>query len=353
MDWSDKRTVDEMKFGAAWKPTLGDIMPDHPWDDKLFIYAPPPVEQRQPDFDPVAEEAVALARWKKRMSEIPTDAAIMAWEEHHRIDLDRVRRLLWNCGVKVADDLKVLGCTGCVAHGLTLDDIKFLRIGLAGSGVGLPCFVPKTRYCLAHEVTGGLQDGQAPGIPEFVHFTETISRSLTPEEASHGKLVHEAQWADSERKAHETLAGRRLPEGWTPGLDAIPPLGSDAAVKTHLWEELEAKMAPERLAHIRAQVEAEAARIQPWTCPEHKKTLWNCRYCVAQAVVEGDLEPAYAVEDYVVEEAVEEGINAKSFTTGATPGELLTEISKADKAQAPKLVVYVRVATFTRKLSRD
>jgi hypothetical protein len=342
MDWSDNRSIDEMKFGAAWKPTLGDIMPDHPWDVSLFTYAPPPVEQRQPDFDPVADEAATLARWKKRMSEIPTDAAIAAWKATHRIDLDRVRRLLTECGVKTADDLRVLGCTGCVAHGLTIDDIKFLRIGLAGSGVGLPCFVPKTRYCLAHEVTGGLQDGQAQ---QHGGYVDTISRPLTPQESSHGQLVHEAQWADGERKAHETLVGRKLPEGWAPGLDAIPPPGTDRAEAARLGNYFDTHEVTEQ----------NSVAIQPWTCPEHKKTLWGCRYCVAQAIVEGDLEPSFVLgvtspPDLTTDPPTPGGFSITDECVGGRAG---MEIADEDAAGVDSVKLYVRVATYSRKLSRD
>ena len=321
MDWSDKRSLNEMKFGTAWKPTLADIMPQHPWDPSQFVFVPP--EQPPQGYDAETAAAEALVNWKKRMSEIPTDAAIEAWQAHHKLGLDRVRSLLEQCDVEIADDIKILGCTGCVAHGLSLDDIKFLRIGLAGSGVGLPCFVPPSKFCLAHEITGGLQEGQAQMFPDQV---ASISRELTPEEAAHGKLVHEARWSEKERRAHEMLVGHRLPEGWE----------ADDAKAERLGKHFDTVEVTEQ----------NSVAIPSWKCAEHLTTRWQCRHCVAQAVVEGALEPVFVLY-------VDHPTGTSGMTDECVGSAIQKEIAEEEASNSNSVKLYVRVATFTRKLSRD
>jgi len=350
--WVDERKIEDMSFGAELTPKLADVMKDHPWPESAFIYMPPVFtylrpENKPADFDFARDEAekqaafeawasvpdnieahraAQLADWKKRMAEIPTEEARTSWARIHEMQIERVRDALRVCRVKIADDIKRLGCTGATHYGLSLDDIKFLRMGLAGGGVGLPCFVPPTRYCLAHETTGGLQEGQTPG---YANVVESISRELTPEEAAHSKLVTEAQWSETQRGAFEKLRGRKLPEGWTKGDDLLAQVDA-----------LRAEEGPD-IQPIRL-----GATAPLWQCPEHKKTNWQCRYCVAQAVVEGEIEPMFVMY-------VDHPTGTSGMTEECAGGAVMKEIAEEDASNSNSVTLYVRVAKFTRKLSRD
>jgi hypothetical protein len=352
MDWSNKTPISEMRFGSSWEPRLIDFMKQHPWPDSDFHYGAPvftytPPKERPDNFDEAADrdawlaafeslaipanteadKALRFEQWKKMKAEFPTNEARAAWDREHASKLGKLRNLLSGCGVKVADDIIALGCTGCIVSGLSIDDIKFLRIGLAGGGVGLPCFVPPNMYCLAHEVSGGLQEGQQARYPEAI---QNLARPLTAEETSQGKLVEAAQVSDTQRDAHLALRGRKLPEGWEKTVDEIR---ADGGVDDFLAS----RRSPEE------RVEALRQQLFPWKCPEHDKTNWACRYCVAQAVVEGEIVPTYAIRP-----------ETNGFTkTGVSAFEAAAEIEYLDAAGARSVGLWARVATFTRKLSRD
>lgn len=127
----------------------------------------------------------------------------------------RVRSILKTCECVVADDIAALGCTGLAAHWGTptglLEAGKFLRLGIAGGGVGLPCFVPPTRFCLVHNTIGGLERGQVPEYPEQI---DKVSRELELAERAHLAIVNQAQQVDDDslrrttRLASNILSGR-------------------------------------------------------------------------------------------------------------------------------------------------
>lgn len=254
----------------------------------------------------------------------------------------RVRALLEKCGVAVADDINQLGCTGVVAalkepgtDTLSILAAQFLRLGLAGGGVGLPCFVPISRYCLVHETIGGLEPGQAQHHPEFV---EAVSRGLTPEE--HGKVALVEQARRRGRKdpeaAADILGGRD--ESLSEEKEETP---------TSLEQQLyEARLAAGLQATAREQAEACAFK-----CPEHSKLNWACRHCIAQAIVEGELEPVFFVTGGKPGDEVRERRQAlgEIVLGSAVEGEL----GNCDARGDTEVDVYVRVATFTRKLSRN
>lgn len=375
---SDTRPLSEFRFGLEWEPKLAEIMRRFPWSDEAFSMADPTlvckicgraagsvnhviemsvslIRQSEMvvgahDFQPSppwTEEQITASRdeWRRRMTGLPSDAAYEAWDRIHAQRRGRLDALFDKCAVKTRGDIEELGCTGCASFGLSIDDIQFLRIGLAGSGVGLPCFVPPDRYCLAHGVSGGLQDGQTARWTEHV---EKVARPLTPGEAAHDKLVTAARKSEREHGAHSLLHGHTMPAGWKAEDEEADGVEGGAQVS-----EYEAQQ--DRLSDDLAAARAAAPRelLFVWKCDEHQKTDWGCRHCIAQAVIEGELMPSYAFETFVHDEAVEGGIGGKTFGTGATPEELLAEIAEADIEKAPKFDVYVRVATFTRKLARD
>lgn len=353
-DWSDKRPIEELRFGAEWKPTVGDL------------------QAQQPGF----KEDGAV--YPLRSGDPPTDEVLALWKETHKNALTAVRAILDACGCTIADDIVALGCTG-VAHKLPgevptalakkcgfslfgsssaryddgktadraspiVDIVRFLRMGLGGSGIGLPCYVPADRYCCAHEVSGGLQDGQAQYYPDEVNV---ISRELFPEERAQMELTDHAKRAE-EREAADVLAGRKLPEGWLRDstCTCVQKLANCPKCKTGVYalvaasqDLLEAGLADAQAGRV---APVSASVLQSWECPEHKETMWACRYCVAHAIVEGDLVPTLAVRPAV-----------GGFTkAGVSAREAMEEVAYLDMAGAARVDLYVLAATFTRKLAR-
>ena len=222
---------------------------------------------------------------------------------------DRVREMLDANGVRIADDINRLGCTGAVAlH--SVEDAQMLRMGLAGGGVGLPCFVPSDRFCLVHNTIGGLETGQKQYHEENV---DRISRELTAQEQGRVILVNAARKAG--RKDANAAA------------DILMGLDGGAVVEE---ETLRSGAVP--------------AGGEAWECSEHRKTVWSCRYCVAQALVEGQLTPPFLLhETYAAE-------NKYIFSSGDNVIDVLDD---SDDSGAASGDLYVRVATFRRKLARD
>lgn len=361
-DWTDKRPIEELNFGSEWEPKLIHFMEQHSWSDSAYTFVKP--EGMKPEDVTEEFKASQLAMWKRRMAGIPTEEALKAWKDSHALKVDAVRAILKACGCVIAEDIKKLGCTGVAAHHEAVSKIvlgehktlsigtllkigpsdhfsvaviRFLRIGLAGSGVGLPCFVPPERYCHGHEVIGGLQDKQEQF---YVAEINNISRDLRSEERAHNELIREAQHASEERSASDVLRGRRMPEGWLredfdsgEAMFPVSPMTSAAASSMPDVAGAARVQLPQREVTPRASVR--------WQCPEHDEPNWKCRYCVAQMIVEGPLEPAYVLE---------------------TPGVLIQFSAAADVDRyiadhndrgVACIDVYVSAATFRRKLARD
>lgn len=118
---------------------------------------------------------------------------------------ERVRAILAGCGCKTVGDIATLGCTGIVHHGYTQADAQFVREKVAGSGVGLTCFVPPDRYCLVHETVGGLQEGQAAR-----YDSTSISRELTAAERAKFAFVEHARRVVGPTSAARMAAVRDL-----------------------------------------------------------------------------------------------------------------------------------------------
>lgn len=352
------KKISDMKFGLEWEPKLAEIMLRYPWQDSEFSMADPTqvcktcgrapgsVNHRielsvslirdsemvagahgfEPS-PPFNEGQITAARedWRRRMAGLPTNEALVIWHGIHALNLSRLTALLvGSCKAKTSDDIEALGCTGCAANGLSIEDAQFIRLGLAGSGVGLPCFVPSDRYCLVHGVSGGLQDGQSQ---QHAAFVESISRPLTAGEAGHDKLVLAARKSEREHGAHSVLHGHTMPKGWQE---------IEGGAETESFEQA--------VEGLRAEggidVAPRTRDLFMWACDEHAETDWTCRHCVAQAVVEGELMPVCSVTNG------EKGIPFRVSDVEA-------EIASLDSGGAVKIEVYVRAATFTRKLSRD
>ena len=238
-----------------------------------------------------------------------------------------VREMLHKCGVTVAHEIEELGCTGASAKGLAMTEIVELRMGLAGGGVGLTCFVPPTRYCLAHSTIGGLQVGQASRFPEEV---VKVSRELSPRERGHVEVV----------EASRRVRGGDMSERLMKTADALS--GRDLPLGVEL-EDGEEELEEEESTHSSTKMSLRETGVPfdplVWACPEHRVPVWACRYCIAQMIVEGPLEPKF-----VVREAGQLAVAVDDVS--ATLDELTTKgVAGAD--------LYARVATFSRKLARD
>jgi hypothetical protein len=271
-------------------------------------------------------------------------------EEHDAAEranvANRVRSILQACAVRVADDIAKLGCTGVMANAAAVVNVagmeprvpdlsysaqhaaQFLRIGLAGGGVGLPCFVPITRYCLVHETIGGLEPGQLQMYPEYA---DAISRELTPPEKARVALIEQARQRGRKDpdKAVDILAGR------------------DIAAEEAIQHALTDEQPKADVLHIPA-----APVAAEWVCPDHKELNYQCRYCVAQAVVEGPLVPVCAVMLGTCD--LSAGIAASSVPAGDIVRDVDPYLAGLDSEKLyTAAAVFVRVAKFTRKLSRE
>ena len=238
-----------------------------------------------------------------------------------------VRNYLEDAGCVMASDIEKLGCTGVVKreveasmqdeetrHKAAVTSGTRLRLGLAGSGVGLPCFVPSTRFCLIHNTIGGLERGQEQHHTDYV---ELISRALTAEEEAKTIVMQAASKMKSVGELNDLVAGRS-------------PLDVDGDDE-----------APYR--------STSAVRPKPWKCPEHEETVWSCRYCLAQAIVEGSLDPVLAVSSGRGGVAAEgQVLGERTAGTGMT-----TVLDVCSQRGDDTTEVFVRAALFTRKLARS
>jgi hypothetical protein len=240
------------------------------------------------------------------------------------------RALLNRCGVQVAHEIETLGCTGARSYGLSIDEITSLRLGLAGGGVGLPCFVAPDRFCLAHNTIGGLQNEQKARYPQMVG---EISRELTPQEAG------QVAYTEAVRRTGKGGVGEQMAtaQGAFSGFGELPRGAEMIEGEPSSRDELHEQMM--------GGVVTPAAK--PFTCPEHTKLTWSCRFCVAQAIVEGELEPTFAVHF----PDVEIGAQALKVIVSLTPDETQNEIDAADMDGAEVVEVYALVKTLTRKLA--
>lgn len=169
-------------------------------------------------------------------------------EDNRVEEANWTRQMLSACGVKIAEDISKLGCTGVMrllppsicqrSVFEVIEDAKRVRLGMVGSECPLPCFISPDRYCLIHGTIGGLQEGQQPYHTVFIAIT---SRELTPEERGFVK-----------RDAKET-----------------------------------------------------------WTCPEHTATFWPCRLCVTAEIARSELEHVFVLGQ-VVENGPTQGVVYKS-----------------------------------------
>lgn len=227
-----------------------------------------------------------------------------------------VRSQFRGFGVKTAQDIVDLGCTGLglkIAEQRSNDKVlqvaRFIREHMAGSICGLPCYVPPDRFCLVHNTIGGLQlQGNVDGVQQNPHpeGVALCSRELTDEEKKHAAVVQKKIDEHAKRLAGEV----------------------DAAVTADEHEQ------PEPLRDRGMPLFAGLR------CPEHTEPIWRCRFCLAAAVIAGDFEPMTVIR------AIDEA-GKGAFADGDKLDSML-----ADAAHA-SVELYVRTAIWQRKLVRE
>jgi hypothetical protein len=243
-----------------------------------------------------------------------------------------VRAALTRVGARVAAHIAEIGCTGCHVGGLAIPDIRRLRLGVGGSGVGLTCYVPPTRYCYAHETIGGYEDGKDNTTsPAGDDTVRAISRALTPEEKIQVKIIDRVRnlprSPERADRAAEILSGRDrtfLEEVLDEDATAVSPLPLP--------------MPPPASASASA---SPAAPEGSWRCAEHSKPFWPCRYCIAAGIVHGNLEPKALLvwADGDESEQVE-------------PTEIDARVAQLGQGETA-IALYVRAARWSRRLALE
>lgn len=288
------------------------------------------------------------------------------------------------CGLTTAQQILDWGCTGFSSQGLSIEDVQKVRAGLAGSGVGLTCFVGPDRFCLVHNVIGGLQEGQEQRHP---HTVAQISRDLTPEERSHVAVMETARRADK-GTARDALIGHRVPEeflqevtevmggpGGTPVEPAAPAAPAPAAIPAgtmvvmaaganvgppavhfecvacgavYPWPVpgLPADLQPKTRRCTRCFAKPDDAEAR-FKCPDHTETVWHCRFCVASELVRGALSPNFLIGHAEVGTTV--SMEDVQEFEGA---EVDARLSALEEAGVNGAVLFVKVGRWTRKLTR-
>jgi hypothetical protein len=270
-----------------------------------------PIDEMQFGFNKCVPDETLPPMTSKTWEPPPEQVAEQTW----------VRVYLNGAGCAVAGDIEKLGCTGVAAyaakldHGDAIQHGTRLRLGLAGSGVGLPCFVPPTRFCLLHNTIGGLENGQTQ---HFAQFVDLISRPLTPEEEAKTKVMQHARKLKSVGEVNDFIAGK-LP------------------LEDVVEEDIEEAELP--LVRLGAS---------SWKCTEHTSTVWTCRYCLAQAIVEGPLEPQVRTLARFPDAAP-----VSTFQSAAYGADVAATLAHAAEEDYSGFYVVVQAARFTRKLSRD
>lgn len=244
---------------------------------------------------------------------------------------EEIRGLLADAEIQTAQDIIEAGCTGLFGKLSSVETVQKIRDNMGGSRVGLPCYVGRDRYCLVHQTIGGLQDGQTARHPNYV---AAVSRDLTDHERGYVKTVEHARRRQGQTRmadAQEELRNfsddgvRRVNEGKSGSIEQIHPT-------------------PEGFSGV-ITPPSPPDMIETFKCQEHGELSWGCRFCVAQAVVEGMLEP-----EYLVLSPDSTSIMMADRCSGIG---VIKRLEMGEEAGVSSLVVYVKAASFTRKLSRD
>lgn len=231
-----------------------------------------------------------------------------------------VRQLLGAAEITTAQAIIEHGCTGLFGKLNSIEAVREVRDNMGGSQIGLPCYIGNDRYCLIHQTIGGLQENQEP---KFAKYATAISRELTDAERGYRKVVENARrkqgpnrMADAREmlQADEEARRKRHKNGGVTDQETTLPSSP-----------------PDLADHFK--------------CAEHGELFLGCRFCVAQAIVEGPLEPKFFVHHG---EAT--SIMLDDWRDGTAAQEKLDQLTDSG---VNKAAVYALVASFRRKLARD
>ena len=121
-------------------------------------------------------------------------------------------------------------------------------------------------------------------------------------------------------------------------------------------EQLTGHKLPEGMDFVDDEDDEESARpvstgkSAPWKCEEHIETHWGCRFCIAAAIVEGSFDVQLLLAP------VEEEDNMAVLDDSVAPtdhADLLAKIESLDEQGATAAAVFVKVAVWRRKFTRD
>lgn len=271
----------------------------------------------------------------------------------------RVREMLKAAGVTNATELVQCGCTGLAAAGVNFEAASFIRRHMAGSGIGLPCYVGMDRFCLVHNTVGGLQEGQQQRHAQYVG---EISRELTEAETMTTRYIDRARRATNEAGGNDKGHAAGLLTGYAKDaaelaaavaedFETFPErrAQAEAAGDTELPTPPLPVEQIERMMHAARTLKAlEQTPEATFRCPEHTETEWRCRLCAAQLVATGALDPQYLVL------ATPDGTPVDIGEAGQKSGdEMLATLQNLDDQQAAAVAVWVKAVRYTRKLTRE
>ena len=242
-----------------------------------------------------------------------------------------IRETFKQIGCKTGDDIALVGCTGLAAAGHDIERIKWIRENMAGSGIGLTCFVPPSRFCFVHNTIGGLQEEQ-----EQFHADQVakISRELHPAEKAKVTFVESVRRIKGKSKTEtlqmmkDALGGKKIPDEVLKDLDVDGE--APAPVETDPHGVLD------------------RPAIEMFKCPEHGATMWGCNYCLAELVAKGPYTPnmLFAV-------ALEGNSVLPDMVNNIKPDEIDDKIKYVDENGADTAAVYVQVTRWSRRLARE
>jgi hypothetical protein len=219
-----------------------------------------------------------------------------------------VRGILRFVGATYGRDITALGCTGLMValknQGMSsyFEQAKFVRSHMDGSGLGLPCYVPGNLYCLVHNTIGGLLVGQESQHPEGIAL---CSRELTEAEQIGLSVTAKAL-------AQET------------------PKGAMAALREGV------AISPSQPPKSEESIGALDADFR---CPEHTDPVWQCRYCLASAIIHGPFEPELLVE---------------SVKAAASDFNTIVQLPQSlEDENVKQVLLYARVAKWSRRMVKE
>jgi hypothetical protein len=249
--------------------------------------------------------------------------------EARKLVVARVLGILKAAGAETGQDVIDLGCTGLGGVEAGINDAIFVRENMAGAGFGLTCYVGPDRYCLVHETIGGLQTDKRQE-PRHVGYLAQVSRELTEAERQHVGIVESARRVKAREGINKRETAREI---LNEGPQGLPLEGAD-------------ELAEEMRRH--GSTHGSFIPDEPFTCPEHDKLLWRCRFCVAAEIVKGELIPSFLFAPATEGNSVE----ADNFST-IEPNDIESRVAEMDGKGLDAAAVFVKVAVWRRKLARD